>query len=244
MYKSMSTLESITESHTDKTNYAGRTIYQLSPLMIMLSRPGAAPPPACIHHTPVTPHIISWGTTSPDIVTRMLATCRVPVPRVPGLLMTNEGGRVCSLLWPGRGRVSPGAPPRACKIIFATRHFYLHWSGDTWHLARGTWPTAQGINSWGRGKITMSNFTDYSKEQWSQVIPVLPSLKVKLHPRGPLLRKWEREKMREKWPLSWCNYYNNLQFRLGPYAVTRQIFIQDVCIYQASMHAFIEPFIW
>ena len=55
----MSILESITESHTDKTNYAGRTIYQLSPLMIMLSRPGPAPPPACIHHTPVTPHIIS-----------------------------------------------------------------------------------------------------------------------------------------------------------------------------------------
>ena len=48
----MSELESSTQSHTDKTNYAGRTIYQLSPLMIMLSRPGAAPPPAAsITHT-------------------------------------------------------------------------------------------------------------------------------------------------------------------------------------------------
>ena len=52
IHTSMSELESSTQSHTDKTNYAGRTIYQLSPLMIMLSRPGAAPPPAAsITHT-------------------------------------------------------------------------------------------------------------------------------------------------------------------------------------------------
>ena len=235
----MSELESSTESHTDKTNYAGRTIYQLSPLMIMLSRPGAAPPPAAsitwpspgTSSAPARATSTSWPACWP----RARATCATSADDKRG--------------WPRVLAIVTGAGPRvtgrpAPRVQDNIRNATLLFALVRGHVAPGTWPTARGINSWGRGKITMSNFTDYSKEQWSQVIPVLPSLKVKLHPRGPLLRKWEREKMREKWPLSWCNYYNNLQFRLGPYAVTRQIFIQDVCIYQACMHAFIKPFIW
>ena len=96
--------------------------------------------------------------------------------------------------WPRVLAIVTGAGPRvtgrpAPRVQDNIRNATLLFALVRGHVARGTWPTARGINSWGRGKITMSNFTDYSKEQWSQVIPVLPSLKVKLHPRGPLLRK-------------------------------------------------------
>ena len=73
------------QSHTDKTNYAGRTIYQLSPLMIMLSRPGPAPPPAAsITHTspgtssaPARATRTSWPACWPRAACHVCYVCRV-----------------------------------------------------------------------------------------------------------------------------------------------------------------------